>query len=351
MSVSGDTAVIGAYGDDGIGSTSGSAYVFVGSGTVWTQLGKLTASDAAASDYFGWSVSVSGDTAVIGATGDDGGTGSAYVFTRSGTVWTQLGKLTASDAAAQDYFDSSVSVSGDTAVIGANYDDGIGTDSGSAYVFGSAACGWGRYLPANTWLMTAPSCQPANPPGTSINAQYGNDISGGVYGTNWIAYNWTAAQSYAQQTAADPLALGIGNWVYSTAAATLDLDGTAAPTINCTAYGLPGQCVAVDLVIPPAGANRWNMVGHPFPYTVNWADVRVAVYNGSTWTARTPSEAETAGYVSKNMHRWTGSGYNSFDDSGTPGMSGILKPHEAVWVRSLPGAAGLSGLKLLIPAQ
>jgi hypothetical protein len=138
VSVSGDTAVIGAYGDDDGGSRSGSTYVFTRSGTTWTQQAKLTASDAAADDYFGTSVSVSGDTAVIGAYwDDDGGTssGSAYVFTRSGTTWTEQQKLTASDAVAYDYFGYSVSVSGDTAVIGAYYDDDGGSASGSAYVF------------------------------------------------------------------------------------------------------------------------------------------------------------------------------------------------------------------------
>ena len=140
VSFSGDTALIGAMYDSHAGGTSaGSAYIFVRSAGVWTQQAKLTASDAAASDYFGISVSVSGDTAVIGASGDDdadASSGSAYVFVRSGGVWTQQAKLAASDAAASDYFGHSVSVSGDTAVIGAYYDDhagGIG--AGSAYVF------------------------------------------------------------------------------------------------------------------------------------------------------------------------------------------------------------------------
>ena len=104
------------------------------------ELAKLLASDAAAGDWFGRSVSVSGDTAVMGAHSDDhaGGTdaGSAYVFVRTAGGWTQQAKLTASDAAASDYFGVSVSVSGDTAVIGANQDDHAGgTNAGSAYVF------------------------------------------------------------------------------------------------------------------------------------------------------------------------------------------------------------------------
>jgi len=138
VSVSGDTAVVGANSDSNAGFDSGSAYVFTRSGATWTEQAKLTASDAAASDSFGRSVAVSGDTAVVGAVGDDDGgftSGSAYVFTRSGATWSQQAKLTASDAAAQDFFGTSVSVSGDTAVVGADRDDDAGFDSGSAYVF------------------------------------------------------------------------------------------------------------------------------------------------------------------------------------------------------------------------
>ena len=78
---------------------------------------KLTASDAAAGDFFGASVAISGDTIVVGAhLNDDAGSdsGSAYVFTRSGTIWTEQAKLTASDAAAGDFFGLQVAVSGDT---------------------------------------------------------------------------------------------------------------------------------------------------------------------------------------------------------------------------------------------
>ncbi|MFQ5495848.1 MAG: FG-GAP repeat protein, partial [Phycisphaerae bacterium] len=121
VSISGNTAVIGANLDDDAGVESGSAYVFVRSGTVWIQQAKLTAADATALDEFGRSVSISGDTVVIGARGDDDAgpsSGSAYVYVRNGTVWTQQAKLTAADAAAADEFGSSVSISGDTAVIG-----------------------------------------------------------------------------------------------------------------------------------------------------------------------------------------------------------------------------------------
>ena len=141
VAISGDTVVVGARLDNDGGPFSGSAYVFVRSSGSWSQQAKLTASDAAAEDQFGYSVAVSGDTAVVGNRGDaDGGldSGSAYVFVRSGTTWSQQAKLTASDAAADDFFGDSVAVSGDTAVVGAPWDDDAGLNSGSAYVFGLA---------------------------------------------------------------------------------------------------------------------------------------------------------------------------------------------------------------------
>ena len=92
--------MIGAYGDDDY--ASGSAYVYVRSNGVWSEQQKLTASDGAREDCFGSSVSISGDTAVIGAHADDDNgsiSGSAYVYVRSNGVWSEQQKLTASDGA------------------------------------------------------------------------------------------------------------------------------------------------------------------------------------------------------------------------------------------------------------
>jgi hypothetical protein len=88
---------------------------------------KLLASDGATGDQFGYSVAISGDTAVIGAPFDDtsprSNHGSAYVLVRSGGLWTQQAKLTADDGAASDYFGFSVAIGGETAVVGARFDD------------------------------------------------------------------------------------------------------------------------------------------------------------------------------------------------------------------------------------
>ena len=114
----------------------------VGSGPGSLLGNKFTASDGAAGDHFGYSVSVSSDgtTALVGALYDDdkgADSGSAYVFKYNGTAWTQQAKLIASDGVAGAYFGYSVSISSDgtTAIIGAIYDYDKGTNSGSAYVF------------------------------------------------------------------------------------------------------------------------------------------------------------------------------------------------------------------------
>jgi hypothetical protein len=136
VSVSGDFAIVGAYGDDDKGYDSGSAYIFVQDGNSWSQQAKLTASDGAGGDYFGSSVSMSGDYAIIGSRNDDSGRGSAYIFTRDGNSWSQQAKIVAADGNTNDNFGYSVSISGDYALVGAYHDDiDVNSDQGSAYIF------------------------------------------------------------------------------------------------------------------------------------------------------------------------------------------------------------------------
>jgi hypothetical protein len=132
LALSGSTLVVGAPGH---GST-GAAYVFVRSHGIWSQEAELTASDGAADDSFGDSVALSGPAALVGAPlkgSDDAG--AAYVFTRSGPTWSQEAEFTATDGAAQDYFGSSVAVSGSTAVVGAPAGGSHEAAPGRAYVF------------------------------------------------------------------------------------------------------------------------------------------------------------------------------------------------------------------------
>ena len=124
--------VVGALLDDDLGNSSGSAYIFDLNGT---QLAKIKASDGAANDYFGDSVAVGSGRIVVGAYGDDdlgSASGSAYIFDLSGT---QLAKIKASDSGDGDAFGTSVAIGSGRIVVGATYDDDLGTDSGSAYIF------------------------------------------------------------------------------------------------------------------------------------------------------------------------------------------------------------------------
>jgi hypothetical protein len=137
VAISGSTAVVGAYRKD---SGAGAAYIFVRSGTIWTQQAKLTASDRAAGDGFGASVAISGSTAVVGATYHSHA-GAVYVFLRSGATWTQQAELTASDGVANDNFGLSVGISGSTAVVGARFKN---SNTGAAYVFVRSGATWAQ---------------------------------------------------------------------------------------------------------------------------------------------------------------------------------------------------------------
>ena len=145
VAISGDTAIVGAWGDDDNGSKSGSAYLF--DSTTGRQIAKLLPDDGAANDYFGIFVSISGATAVVGAYFDDDNgadSGSAYLFDT--TTGRQIAKLLPDDGAEDDEFGYYVAISGATAIVGAHHDDDNGGNSGSAYLFDAAdapgKCPW-----------------------------------------------------------------------------------------------------------------------------------------------------------------------------------------------------------------
>lgn len=149
VSIDGDTAIVGAPLDDtAAGPDAGSASVFVRTGGTWSLQQEVTAPDGAAGDEFGSAVAVSGDTVIIGARGDTSGldgAGSAYVFLRTGTTWSLQQKLTASDAGRFDRLGYSVALEGDTAVVGAFADNtSAGADAGSAYVFVRSGGTWSQ---------------------------------------------------------------------------------------------------------------------------------------------------------------------------------------------------------------
>lgn len=186
----GDTLIIAADHDDDGGAYAGAAYIFVRTGSTWTQQAKLTASDRGPHDFFGSDVAISGETAVVGAYQADGGcignpsclsSGAVYVYVRSGSVWTEQAVLRAADAEAEDFFGASVDIDGDTIIVGARHDDDAcptnpGCNSGSAYVFHRVGTAWHQYA-----KLTASDATVDEKFGFAVALQGSTAISGATY--------------------------------------------------------------------------------------------------------------------------------------------------------------------------
>ena len=150
VAVSGSTALVGApYHQVGSNANQGVAYVYTEANGVWSQTAELTASDGAAQDQFGWSVALNGTTALVGAryhkVGNNAYQGAAYVYTEANGVWSQMAELTASDGAGDDLFGWSVALNGATALVGALYHQvGSNNQQGAAYVYTEANGTWSQ---------------------------------------------------------------------------------------------------------------------------------------------------------------------------------------------------------------
>jgi FG-GAP repeat protein len=149
VAVDGNTAVVGAPFDDDLGFDAGSAYVFVRNGSVWTQEAKLLGSTSGANDWFGWSVALNGNTAIVGAPQYFSGSGKAYVFVRNGSVWTEQQLLVISNPSGTDQFGFAVALNGDRALIGAptHFDP----NEGSAFVFLRSGTVWSEEAELHAW--------------------------------------------------------------------------------------------------------------------------------------------------------------------------------------------------------
>ena len=145
VSIHGDYIIAGARNEDTGGSNAGSAYIFKRDGTTWSQQAKIQSKHTSNDDNFGSSVSIHGDYAIIAAYLYDedhpdvaSNRGTAYIFKREGTAWSQQIQLQPSDPGAEDYFGGDtqgVDIHGDYAVVGAHLEDTNGSNAGSAYVF------------------------------------------------------------------------------------------------------------------------------------------------------------------------------------------------------------------------
>ena len=154
VAIAGDTVVVGARSrgprdDESDGAAeSGSAYVFVRTGTSWSQQARLTGADAPGGSNFGVAVAVAGDTVVVGASDERSIPtlaplpGVAYVFARTGVTWSRQARLQAVYGGAADFFGEAVAVSGDTIIVGAPDGDTAGISTGAAYVFVRTGTTW-----------------------------------------------------------------------------------------------------------------------------------------------------------------------------------------------------------------
>jgi hypothetical protein len=323
VALSGSTALIGAFSKS---TNAGAAYVFTGSGSSWTQRKELTAADAAPGDLFGVSVALSGSTALIGAYGKNSNAGAAYVVTGSGSTWTQRKELTAADAAPGDLFGRSVALSGSTALIGAY---GKNSNAGAAYVFTGSGSTWTQRKE-----LTAADAAPGINFGSSValyrstalvGAPTVNTGAGAAYVFAGSGGTWTQR---AKLTAADDAADGeFGSSVAISGSTPL----VGAPGKNGAAYvfGLPyqqgrltatGGAAADQAGLSVAISGSTAVVGAPGRNAVTGA-VYVFTLSLGVWSQRAVLTA--AGGAVNSYFGWVVAISGSTVLVGAPGVNGF----------------------------
>lgn len=196
VTIDGDTAVVGSRQDDDGGSNTGSAYVFVRTGTTWNQQAKINPDDPTIFDRFGTFVALEGDTLVVGTvpSEQDGvSKGSAYIFTRSGAIWTQEAKLTAADGEVGDGLGQIVDISGDAVILSASGDDDMGDHAGAAYIFvrNTAALSCPETLTVDPWCeqakLTASDGTAGDTLGGRVSLSSNTAVVGAPFGSGVVA--------------------------------------------------------------------------------------------------------------------------------------------------------------------
>ncbi len=316
VAISGDTIVVGALweasnavGVNGTQTTnnvkdSGAAYIFTRSGTTWTQQAYLKASNAGASDWFGCSVAVEGDTVVVGAINESSGAsgvngnqadnsviaaGAAYVFRRNGTVWTQAAYLKASNPTQGGDFGDAVAVAGDLVAVGAPDDDSsatgvdgnpsdIGaTDSGAVSIFKRNGVTW----TAEAYLK-ASNTEAGDEFGASLAIARDTLVVGSPYeDSNATGENGDQANNAANNAGAIYIFIrSAGIWSQQ----------SYLKASNAGADDVFGNSVAIsgDVVVVGAMGERSNASGVNGNQASNYAIWIGAAYafgrNGTTWT-------------------------------------------------------------------
>lgn len=295
VALSGDTLVVGAEGVDGAQIDTGAAYVFTRSGSVWTQRTRLVASangDGTDQRLFGRSVAIDGTTILIGEPGRIANKGAAYVYTGSGATWTQQGgALTASDGAGGDVFGHSVALRGDLALVGA-YDeepDAGPLNRGSVYVFRRSAAVWtqpDKYLASDATANDRFGFGLALTPGAAI--------VGAPYDANGV--NTEAGSAYVFHLGTPTTTIQIVNPTAAKFGQTISLSAQVSggtPTGNVefrdgttvlATAALNGSFVAAANITPAVGS---------YSITANYVGDANHIGSSSAATAVTVSKADT----------------------------------------------------------
>ncbi len=181
-------------------------------------------------------------------------------------------------------------------------------------------------LVAGQWHQIGLPLVPGAAPADTVASLFGDDLTG-VYGTDWRVYDWDEAnQQYLDNTylpSATALAQGEGYWVKK-------LASEPGTFVDMTGALQVSSFFDVFLEV------GWNMVGHPYEFTVDWADVKV-VYDAAEHTL---ADAEAAGKMVRTMYRWNGAAYSSFNGL-TPGAMGTLSAWDGFWVEALASGVTL----------
>jgi hypothetical protein len=223
VSIDGDTAIVGSIFKDGLaGSNTGAAYVYIRSEGSWNMQQKLVSSDPDISDEFGHSVALSNDLAVVGAIGDRTvGTvqlGAAYIFARSNGLWTQQQKLVSQDRDSGDLFGWSVATSQDVVVVGAPQDDGMAGDAGAAYIFKRNSVDWietQKLVASDTLGGDKFGVSTAISGPTLLVGAYGDDNAGGIDAGAAYLFDLTGQEAQQLEKLLEPGASHRGGFGYS----------------------------------------------------------------------------------------------------------------------------------------
>ncbi len=318
LSADGDTALIGGSGDHGL---VGAAWVFTRSGSTWAQQGpKLVASGESGRAQFGLSVALSedGKTALIGGPGDVAGdvdgVGAAWVFTRSGSTWSQQARLTGEGESGGALFGWSVTLGGDgeTALIGGPDDS---SSLGAAWMFTRSGSSWSQ----QGSKLTSSEENPAQQFGWSValSADASTALIGGPYEGSFIGAAWVFVRSGSTWSQQGPKLTGAG-----------EVGG-----------GYFGQSVALSADGETAligGSYDNHFVG------AAWAFTR----SGSTWSEQGPKLAGTGETGVGNSRFGTSAAISSDGDTALVGGSLDNEGHGAAWVFTRSGTTWSEQAKL-----